>query len=435
MNYPGSDCGAKINAADQALGQRSGTIEVSMACGAAWTTPVRLSQGHLLRMTEGGTYSVSAPITMGSLSSIAGMPKATNSAPVVLQEASGANLPELVHMTGYGATIEDVYLDGNGSQNPGGGYGVFVDSANRVALKGVDVHNARTDNVHVSGAASCCGRIIDGSFLVGAGNDNLYLNGITDWIISTTEFENAGGWGIEGMNAATVRISNSDFGANTAGGIKIAASAGSYAGGWIVVGSQFGNELGTDFFSDGSAGAYTNGSHSITGNQFIGLGSAPSGMYDAIHLHDSGNTAVTGNFFGGGGNRKFRYHYFSDASNGAPEPSTFTGNVVNGGGAASGDYNPLAGDAIASNTGSLDVPTASGGVLTGTSTGGYVSGLSGATTLTIAFPSHRWVNWVACTAVTSATGVTPSVGASSSAAVTFRFQPLTGTLYYHCEGQ
>jgi len=437
-NYPGADCGAKINAADAALGSRSGIFQVSQQCRTAWNTPWSLQSGHELEFAQGGTYTTAAVITMAQNTSIKGMPSATNRAPVTIQEAAGANLAEVIHMTGAYDVLEDIAIDGNKANNPGGGYGVFVDNANRVAFKGVSIGNAKVDNIHVTGANSCCGRIIDGSFLIGAGNDDLYINGVADWIISTTEFENAGAWGIEGLNAATIRINNCDIGANgtiSGGGIKVSVTSGHHAGGWIVSGCQFGFNLGTDFYSDGSAAAWSNGSHAITGNSFFGLGAVTGNTYDSIHLHDSGNTAITGNFFGGGSPHQFRYHYFSDSTNGAPAPSSVAGNIMNGGGAATADFHPLPNDEIATNTGKKSSPTASAGSITGTNSTGYVGGLSSATSVTITFANSGWSNWASCTASANTSAAQPYVSSISKAAVTFTFKPLTGTIYYHCDGE
>jgi hypothetical protein len=366
-NFPGGDCGAKINAAGAALGLASGVIRVTQKCGAVWTTPVTVRSGHELEFVQGGTYTIGATITMLEKSSIRGMPSATNFAQVILQEAAGANLAEVVHMTGGYDVLEDIFIDVNKSSNPKGLHGVLVDNANRVVFKGVTMRNATVDNIHVIGPHSCCGRIIDGSLLIAAGNDDLYIEDNADWIISTTEFESAGAWGIEGLNAPTERINNSDFGGNgirSGGGIKIWVSPGPkhHAGGWIVSGCQFGNNLGTDILSDGSAIPWSNGWHVITGNSFIGLGpGVQDNTFDAIHLQDSGNSAITGNFFGGGGSQRFRYRYFASSTNGVAAPSAVTGNVMDNGGAGTGDFYALPHDAIGLNAGAGAVTTGSSG--------------------------------------------------------------------------
>jgi hypothetical protein len=79
-------------------------------------------------------------------------------------------------------------------------------------------------------------------------------------------------------------------------------------------------------------------------------------------------------------------------------------------------------------------PTASAGTLSGSNNGGYISGLSAATTVTITYANSGWVTWSSCTAVTNVSAVQPYVSAISAASVTFTFPSLTGTLYYHCDG-
>jgi len=79
-------------------------------------------------------------------------------------------------------------------------------------------------------------------------------------------------------------------------------------------------------------------------------------------------------------------------------------------------------------------PTSSDGSLVGTTSGGYISGLSGSTTVTITFATSRFATWASCEASTSVAGIQPYVSSISSSSVTFTMTALTGTLYYHCDG-
>lgn len=54
--FPGADCGAKINAADAALGTSHGEVWVNQLCGDTWSTTVSLGSGHTLRFIQGGQY-------------------------------------------------------------------------------------------------------------------------------------------------------------------------------------------------------------------------------------------------------------------------------------------------------------------------------------------------------------------------------------------
>jgi hypothetical protein len=82
-------------------------------------------------------------------------------------------------------------------------------------------------------------------------------------------------------------------------------------------------------------------------------------------------------------------------------------------------------------------PTASAGTITGTNSGGYVSNLSGATSLTITFANSGWTSWASCTANTSVSGISAAVTSAPGlkASVTFTFSAaLTGGVTYHCDG-
>jgi hypothetical protein len=80
------------------------------------------------------------------------------------------------------------------------------------------------------------------------------------------------------------------------------------------------------------------------------------------------------------------------------------------------------------------IPTTSAGTITGTNAGGYVNGLKNATSLTITFAHSGWAQWASCVANSSIPSAQPYVMSISKTAVTFGFAPLTGTLYYHCDG-
>jgi hypothetical protein len=80
-------------------------------------------------------------------------------------------------------------------------------------------------------------------------------------------------------------------------------------------------------------------------------------------------------------------------------------------------------------------PSATAGTVLGTNEGGFVSGLSSATSVTLTFSGGGWSSWASCTATSSmALSTTPYVSSISNTAVTFAFPALTGRLYYHCDG-
>jgi hypothetical protein len=78
---------------------------------------------------------------------------------------------------------------------------------------------------------------------------------------------------------------------------------------------------------------------------------------------------------------------------------------------------------------------ASVGTVTGTNAGGFVSGLSAATSITLTFANSGWSSWASCVATPSASlSAGTYVSSISATAVTFAFPALTGRLYYHCDG-
>jgi hypothetical protein len=79
-------------------------------------------------------------------------------------------------------------------------------------------------------------------------------------------------------------------------------------------------------------------------------------------------------------------------------------------------------------------PSASAGTIVGTNAGGHVAGLSAATTVTITFANLGWGTWDSCVAISSVSATQPYLTSLSLTAVTFTFPTLTGTLYYHCDG-
>ena len=83
------------------------------------------------------------------------------------------------------------------------------------------------------------------------------------------------------------------------------------------------------------------------------------------------------------------------------------------------------------------IPTASAGTPAtySTNAGGAITGLSAAVATTITFANSGWANTAFCVANASVSLATNIyVSAISKTSVTFTFPALTGTLYYHCDG-
>jgi hypothetical protein len=357
-DFSGSDCGAKIMNAERDLGTTAGEIWVDQSCGVTWKTGITLGASHTLRFVQGGVYSTSVGLSLrGPLSVVVGPPAPSgigvNSAQLVIKAADNANLDSVVSLSGWGAIIENVLIDGNKVNNGTSASGVAlkIDKANRVGIRYVTTQNAKSHGIDIfSNMANeaCCGKMV-GVMSIDNGGDGLYLERSADWFIAQSEFEANSLHGVESLDSATARITNSDFGGNLQDGVHLVSSGQQNlnANGWILNGNQFGNNYHHDFYANGAARRYTNIAHVLTGNFFLG-GLQADNIYDTIHLEDSGNLTIAGNFFGGGGAHRYRYQIF-EGDHGYALPSTVVGNVFNAGGAASGPYKVLSTTAVAAN--------------------------------------------------------------------------------------
>jgi len=259
--YTGSDCGAKINAADTELGSAAGEIWVNNSCGLAWTNPVNLNAGHVLRFSQGGTYSLSAGITMAGNSVLAGMTSAmaVNTTPaVMLQMASGQNLSALITVNGPYGVIQDLAIDGNKSNNATGGSGIVAThKASRLELNRVTAGNFQTNGVTLNGVAS---PKIFKLMTYQNSNDGLFCNGTSgggDGYVTDSEFENNLGSGVEINSCPAWRINHSDFGQNSqtvpgSCGLNIYGASRAPANFEIITNNQFGGQFRDDLCINGS---------------------------------------------------------------------------------------------------------------------------------------------------------------------------------------
>jgi hypothetical protein len=390
--FPGADCGAKVQACINSLGASAGKCQVTQACGTNWTTPVTISNrsqgieftqpGGMTQDGVSGVYSLCAPITLSGMGDfLIGIPSGAYRSIVSLRETAGCNLSSVVSATGSYFVMRDIGVDGNGANNPTGQDSVDVDSSSRVRFTHVNLINARRDNLHVTSSGgvnqSCCGHI-DDSFLSGAGNDDFYLTDGGDWFSSNTEYESAGNLGIEAVNAGSARIIHGDFGGNAKGGISVVETGGTgqnnSSQGWTITGgSQLRSNCGPDIFIDGNpsnatSGYTTAGIHVIVGNSFAGLAASctntgtgvtyttPTGASapDSIRLHDAGNTTIAGNQFTGQTAAPFNYGVNITGTLTNQQPTTVSANnfTLSGFNQPAPQINPLASgiDSIGPNT-------------------------------------------------------------------------------------
>lgn len=82
-------------------------------------------------------------------------------------------------------------------------------------------------------------------------------------------------------------------------------------------------------------------------------------------------------------------------------------------------------------------PTASAGTITGANEGGYITGLSAATSVTITFANSGWTTWASCQWTPYATGgagyISSTAGLKTGSTFTFS-AAYTGSVSYHCDG-
>jgi hypothetical protein len=311
--FPGGDCGAKINAADADLASSPGEIWVNNNCGLAWITPVSISSGHVLRFIQGNTSTVytlscanpslgcsTAGITLAANSSMVGPPiaMATNTTPVIeLQMATttpATNLPAIISVNGSFAAIRDIEIDGNSASNGSSGPNIVLNGAQRVDIDHVTSGKSNSDGVKLVGTSSSA-KISRLMTYQNKGNGLNCTGQSGDLIVSLSEFEANTGWGAVLFDCAGVRITGSDFGGNTAGGL-LDESDGTANGGsnLILEATQFGNNTGDDLLVEGSTSSFGTYQDAIVGNVFIGS-SSRSNSGSAIHLVGGGQHIVTGN--------------------------------------------------------------------------------------------------------------------------------------------
>jgi hypothetical protein len=354
----GSDCGEKIKNADVQLRGVSGIIQVTGDCGNSINIPITVGNGHSLQFIHGGTYVLNQPITLNDNSSLVGLPIASDDGPLKLVEANGANLPYMIRMAGH-TTLQNIYLSGVGLQNPKGLDVVLVDNANRIHIHDVTICCATRDNIHVTSDLGKDNSSGDGYLgpdveLARSGRDAMFIERQGDWIIGPqVEFEGSGRDGLHGEDTATLRCSNCDFGSNLrygvfAGVVNAPEITKVNSSGWIIVGSQFGNNHQGDFYATGSA--YKGrleyaGLHTITGNALTNINSKSTGnTYNSITFVDAGGDTVTGNtwgFFQPAWHPTYKYivsDTFSLLSGNQRYPSVIAGNNMISGSYASGPF-------------------------------------------------------------------------------------------------
>ena len=346
--FTGSDCGAKINVADAALGSSCGEIWVNQACGTAWTTAVSISACHVLRCVQGGVYTTSGGVTLAGKSAsmvapIAGMLTGTaTDGNCTLKAANSANLANLVTMSGkLYDSIRGFTLVGN-KTNGGtstGGQVLYINDSGRPTIDHVTVQNGNHHGVQVyssgtvfgGGGKSCCGKILDLMSLDNAA-DGLLVTQTSDTFVAQSELEQNGGNGINLQDSPATRLVQIDSSNNTLDGLLDYGTVSFDAGNTQLQNSQLADNSKNDVELNGSstgAGSTAVQGVIINGNIFgSGNGGArPNNTYDAILIQDAQAT-ITGNTISNSAGHLYALAIQESAPSSLDLPSSIVGNTV-----------------------------------------------------------------------------------------------------------
>jgi hypothetical protein len=219
----------------------------------------------------------------------------------------------------------------------------------------------------------------------------------------------------------------------------------------------FSNTTGSYNTANGDQALYYNTTGNFnTANGLGALFSNTTGNYNTVNGFQALFSNTTGN--SNTANGYYAGHYITGGAVGLTNPTTsiFIGNATQAK-ADNGTNEIVIGAGVTGNgsntatlgTGLTDtylagtqhitatIPTASAGSVAtySTNAGGKITGLSAATSVTITFANSGWANTAFCVANASVSLATNIyVSANNKTSVTFTFPSLTGTLYYHCDG-
>jgi len=352
--FAGSDFGAKINAADADLGSMPGEIWLSQLGGTTSSTAISISANHILRLIQGGTYTLSAAITLAASAGIAGppsgMPPNSSSAPAIIKQGNSASLAVFITLNQQ-SFLRDITIDGNKSNNTTTvcvvGLGIRLD------LQSTNIVNCPSHNIQLgsSGVNVAAAAQLSKVMSLNSGGSALFIQKTLDVTIDQSQFENAARYGIEGTDAGEVRLNNSDVGGNTLGGINatctqagLAAAVNAIA--WNIWADQFGNNNGPDIYAVGTGPRACLYGWLIVGNSFIGpsatCGVGCTNTYDAIHLDSGGRNTVVGNYISNSlAGHVYRYMISTASTNLTELVDIISSNVIDGVAAGTGTYNLL----------------------------------------------------------------------------------------------
>lgn len=296
--FAGTDCGAKINAADADLGATAGEIWVNQNCGLTWSTAVKLSSGHNVKFIQGGIYVV-APgnIVLGNNLVDYG----TAMVQLAAGAPSGGAIWNLTDGTNVASNVEfrNGTMDGNLSNQTAPcdhfwtcTYGVNIQGTATTAPSNISVHNVAFTNWQGRGVAIHgynealpfpFAITIEGNTFNGCGENCVGSSGLDhDIVIRNNRFTN---WGLRSLNAWAAVYAYQN-------GPVLSKS-------WTITGNKFANTTATEYATElygGQVGAnfygVTYANNSADANAQVG----GAGLSAAIV-----NGSVTGNVVSNGG--------------------------------------------------------------------------------------------------------------------------------------
>ncbi len=306
-NFPGADCGAKINSALTDLGG-GGQVWVTTSCGSTISTAITMGANQILQFAQCGTWTQSATITGGHVEGLA--PYGGNC--TILKQAASTNLAFMFRPTHQFDSIRDMEIDGTNGSNSNT-IGVDAYRINGTVTEYDYIHNTPSYGWSVETASENSGesdvQLVDHNYFLLTGSDCMRVSNSLDAIIDQNLMYYCGGYGVYGNNAGGMRLTANDFGNATQPAIYATSTAtGRSSLIMNIVNNRFGNDNKEDVYIDGYTGSgYGAGAEQISGNMFDGGSFRTSNTYDAIVLRDSTNNNVSNNLFSSNVGNTYKY--------------------------------------------------------------------------------------------------------------------------------
>lgn len=299
-DFPGADCGAKINAA-LSDGGATARVFVDQTCGTTISTAVPIGATQVVEFIECGTWTQSAIITAGHLHGVEGVAPwpGGGSMCVILKQAASTNLTRMIHVTSDAATIKDIELDGTTATNTTTD-GIFVDGARDVLIQRVKGHAMPDDGLIAQSSSTSNNDAaivkIVGSIFSGNDGDGYQCEDLTDTFVSRSGFDGNTGNGIRLVNCSAGRFEQFDIGATTGNGLHITGVNTSSIGhgAHLISGCNMGGNAAHDIFIEGHDGTGNLSRNNIITNCIFRSTSARTAdTWDAIRLKDTAGNVLS----------------------------------------------------------------------------------------------------------------------------------------------